>query len=70
MTTKHQAPKPSVTKETGKTDKIADDGVITVAPEGTGTNDDQPANGAANPHPAYHINGQPVSKEEYERSIG
>jgi hypothetical protein len=62
MNTKTQT-KPSVTKEPGKTDKVADSsGAVHVEPESANEG------AAPNPHPAYHINGQPVSKEEYERS--
>ena len=67
MTQKHA--KPSVTKEAGKTDKVAtSDHVVTTAPEGEGENKDGIA--GANPHPAYQVIGQPVSKEEYEKSLG
>jgi hypothetical protein len=64
MNTKTQT-KPSVTREPGKTDKVADSsGAVHVEPEST----NEATKGAPNPHPAYHINGQPASKEEYDRS--
>lgn len=52
----------SVTKEQGKTDKVAENGAVTVEPEGTAAEDDNKTYGM--------INGEPVGKKEFLERTG